>query len=94
MNSAQKTIRAVGLLLLVVLVLFPPWKLSFTTPPENAPGSDSIGYHPLWYRYEQAPDETRTNVQQRINLLWLGLELGAVLIVTNLGLLLFKGRKA
>lgn len=87
MSSTQKLIRVLGVLLIVGMVLFPPWKMSFLDGPERTPRSESVGYHPLWFRLEVEEDESRAEVNQSINVLRLGLQLAVVLILTNVGLI-------
>ena len=92
MNTGQKIVRALGILFLVLMILFPPWRISFTPQNETVARTDRLGYHPLWYRCEQSAEETRTNLPQHIDLVRLGCELGAVLILTNAALLVLRKR--
>ena len=93
MNWAQIVVRALGVSALILMIVFPPWKASFTEGPDNTPGAESLGYRPLWFRLELAEDDPRTNVQQRINLLRLALQLGGVLVFTNIGLFLARASR-
>jgi hypothetical protein len=94
MNAKQKWVRALGLLVLAAMVLLPPWKISYTTANDNTSESASIGYHPLWYRVETDGNDTRTNVQQRIDVVRLCVQLGAALIVINVALVLLRTRNS
>lgn len=87
MTAVPKLIRIAGLLLLVGMVLFPPWKIAYTQGPEHTAESASIGYHALWYRIETEENDPRENVQQRIDIVRLAVQLGVVLVLTNLILL-------
>lgn len=89
MNAPQTAVRTIGILLMVPMVLFPPWKISFTAE-DSTTGAASIGYHPVWYRFQQEENDSRTNVQQRIDLVRLGLQLGGALILTNAALALLR----
>ncbi len=74
------------------MVLVPPWKLSFTTGQDHATGTASLGYHPIWFQFEAPANDERSDLQQRIDLVRLGIGLGVVLVATN-GLLLLARQR-
>lgn len=92
MNAKQKIVRLLGLAVMIVMVLLPPWRASYTEGDNNTPESAWLGYRPLWFRLEVEEDDPRTGLAQRIDIVRLALQLGAVLVLTNVGLVLLKNR--
>jgi hypothetical protein len=92
MNTNQRIVRWLGLFILVLMALFPPWQLSYQDGPNGNQVSSPIGYHPLWYREAPVtePDDPREDIRYRINLVRLGIQLGVVLILMNAGVYLLK----
>jgi len=96
MNSKQKAVRAVGALVLGLMIIFPPWKLSYRVEGNATALSSSIGYHPLWYREppESAADDTRLDLRHHVDLGRLGLQLAVVFVLVNAGVYFVKKRSS
>ena len=92
MNGKQNLVRGVGISVLVLLALFPPWQLSYTAGPTGESKSSSVGYLPLWNppASEVEVEENASNVRYRVDFVRLGLQLAAVLILINVGVYLLK----
>jgi hypothetical protein len=94
MNQKIVLIRLLGAVVIGLVVLFPPWLETFTTNQQPEPQSASAGYHALWHDWpEIEAEDERENVAYRVNLVRLGIQLGAVLIVLNLALFAVKTAK-
>ena len=95
-NPKQKLARGLGILALVLMILVPPWELSYNTKENPAPVKSSIGYHPVWYREapESEVDDPRLNLRHKVNLVRLGFQLAVVLVLINVGIYILKDPKA
>ncbi|MBM3836885.1 MAG: hypothetical protein FJ398_02780 [Verrucomicrobia bacterium] len=93
MNSKQKTVRIIGMLVVVLAALFPPWRL--IVDEGGAQQVSSLGFHPLWNppTPEVAVESEQTAANSRINLLQLGVELGILLVVVNGAVYLLKDKE-
>ncbi len=94
MNGKQKLVRGIGLSILVLVALFPPWKLSYKPEQKAETRSSFIGYHPLWSppAHEVEVAEKATDLEYRVDVVRLGLQLAGVLVLLNVALYLTKGR--
>lgn len=92
MNGKQSLVRGVGISVLVLLALFPPWQLSYTAGPNGQTKSSSVGYLPLWNppASEVEVEENASDVRYRVDFVRLGFQLAAVLILINLGVYSLK----
>ena len=94
MNAKQKAIRRLGMLVLILMALFPPWQLAYRQENATKDTSGSAGYHPVWFRETpQAEEEdNRENLRHRIDLVRLGIQLVGVLLLINVGVYWLKDR--
>jgi hypothetical protein len=95
-NPKQKLVRGLGILVLLLMALVPPWELSYSTEQNPTPVKSPIGYHPVWYRTapETEADDIRLNLKHRVNLTRLGVQLAVVLVLINLGIYVLKDPKS
>jgi len=95
-NPNQKLVRGLGILVLLLMALVPPWELSYNTEQNPTPVKSSIGYHPAWFQKapEAEADDTRLNLKHRVNLTRLGIQLAVVLVLTNVVIYVLKNPKA
>ena len=89
-NFASRLIRLFGLGVLVVMSLIPPWQLRYSL--RGQAQSISAGYHPLWSPPVEEVElpEGAADPAHRINVLRLGIQLVAVLVLMNGSLSLVK----
>ena len=99
MNAKQKAVRGLGILMLALCALFPPWKLSYHVGVEGtkevgAKVSSSAGYHPVWNPPHQVieTDANQTSLNYHIDMVRIVIELAALLIFINVGVYLLKDR--
>lgn len=93
MNGMQKLIRLGGLLILVSMALFPPWKLSYTTGLTGEAKSRSVGYFALWNPPADEVSEDEKDGRYQIDLVRLGVQFAGMLALMNGGIY-FLRRKA
>ncbi|MBM3836025.1 MAG: hypothetical protein FJ403_22725 [Verrucomicrobia bacterium] len=94
MNGKQKVVRAVGLILLVLSALYPPWKLSYNLDTTGVGKSSFVGYRPLWDppAEEIEVDEHASNLRYHVDFVRLGCQLAGILVLLNVGVYLLKPR--
>jgi hypothetical protein len=97
MNGKQKLIRVIGLTVLLLIALFPPWQLSYTLGPAGEAKSHSLGYFPLWSppsNEAEVEEENASNIKYRVDFLRVGLQLLGALALINLGVYVLKSKPA
>ncbi|MBI4657261.1 MAG: hypothetical protein HY735_00170 [Verrucomicrobia bacterium] len=93
MNAKQKAARLIGIVLLAIATLFPPWKLILKK--DGVTESSSLGYHPLWNPPfpEIEAEDREIEANFRIDLIRLGIQLGVILVVVNGAVFLLKTKE-
>jgi hypothetical protein len=94
MNTNQKLVRLAGIALLIGMALIPPWQFSSRQNESGKQTARSVGYYTLWNppREEVESGEGETNLSYRINLIRLGVQFAAVLVVMNGGIYLLRAQ--
>ncbi len=92
MTTPRGLVRIVGLIVLVGIGLFPPWRLSITDATTQTAETRSAGYHPLWNppaEPVEAPSE-KSDVRYQVDLVRLGIQLAGAVLLVNVALLALK----
>ena len=89
-GSAGILIRLLGLSILVVMAVIPPWQTRYLLKGQKQ--SISAGYHPIWNPPTEEVEipEGATDPAYRIHVIRLSIQLVAVLALMNGGLFLVK----
>jgi hypothetical protein len=92
-NSKQRIVRWLGLSILLVMAVLPPWKVSFSAA--GNPQSASVGYHPIWQPPAEERDvpEDASDLKYQIDLKRLSIQLVAVLCAINVAHYFLRSEK-
>ena len=72
--------------------LYPPWQLIYQSKDETV--TNSVGYHPIWNppagEHEISEDATQSGL--RVNIIQIGIQFSAVIILINIGNYAFRSK--
>jgi hypothetical protein len=91
-NAKQRAARWIGLFILLLVGVFPPWKGSYSA--DGTQVSTRAGYHPIWNppSSEQDVPDNATALAYQVDLKRIAVQFAVVLFLINGGYFLLRSK--